>query len=109
VLRLAASLGLSAYALRTFGVDVIRRDFVGSNVKCHLTGPSNFQQNASLLFWLPSTLAPYLDRSFNPAFGVIERATYASMCPPFHDKPLSGALARDVYDAFAEYRIAVSS
>jgi hypothetical protein len=27
---LAASLGLSAYALRTFGVDVIRRDFVGS-------------------------------------------------------------------------------
>jgi hypothetical protein len=58
---------------------------------------------------LPCALTFYLDRLFDPAFGVIERATYASMCATFHDKPVSGAFARDVYDAFAEYRIAVSS
>jgi hypothetical protein len=79
------------------------------NVNCYLTGPTNFQQSVSLLFRFPCTLAFYLDRPFNPAFGVIERATYASMCATFHDKPVSGALARDIYDVFAEHRIAVSS
>jgi len=73
------------------------------------SSPTSFQQKACLLFRFPCALTFHLYRLFDPAFGVIERATYASMCATFHDKPVSGAFARDVYDAFAEYRIAVSS
>jgi hypothetical protein len=67
-----------------------------------------FPAHASPLFWFHYALVLYLDRSFNPTLRIVECPTYAPVCTTFHDKPLSGALTRDVDDAFAEYRIAIS-